>query len=152
MPSGKKRIDRTGSTLDSLLEEDGTLAAAEAVAIKRVIAWQLQNIMTAGKITKTAMARRLGTSRSQLDRLLDPGNATVQLDTIARAAQAIGKKLRIEMVEAGLAMSKAHDRYPRIKKRLPAIAGLNGGPRRLVAKGRASGAPADFDDERLGLP
>jgi DNA-binding Xre family transcriptional regulator len=87
--------------LDSLLEEDGTLAAVEAVAIKRVIAWQLQKIMTAGKITKTAMARRLGTSRSQLDRLLDPRNATVQLDTIARAAQAVGKKLRIEMVEVG---------------------------------------------------
>lgn len=99
MPSGKKRIDHTGSTLDSLLEEDGTLAAVEAVAIKRVIAWQLQKIMTAEKITKTAMARRLGTSRSQLDRLLDPRNATVQLDTIARAAQALGKKLKIEMVD-----------------------------------------------------
>lgn len=100
-PSGKNRTDHTGSTLDSLLEEDDTLAAVEAVAIKRVIAWQLQKIMTAEKITKTAMARRLGTSRSQLDRLLDPRNATVQLDTIARAAQALGKKLRIELVDAG---------------------------------------------------
>ena len=97
----KKPVDHSGSTLDSLLEEDGILAEVEAVAVKRVIAWQLQEIMKAGGITKTAMAARLGTSRSQLDRLLDPQNATVQLDTITRAARVVGKKLRIEMVDAG---------------------------------------------------
>lgn len=97
----KKPFDHSGSTLDSLLEEEGILAEVEAVAVKRVIAWQLQEIMKAGGITKTAMAARLGTSRSQLDRLLDPENATVQLDTIARAARVVGKKLRIEMVDAG---------------------------------------------------
>jgi DNA-binding Xre family transcriptional regulator len=96
----KKPIDHSGSTLDSLLEEEGILAEVEAVAVKRVIAWQLQEIMKAGGITKTAMAARLGTSRSQLDRLLDPENATVQLDTISRAARVVGKKLRIEMVDA----------------------------------------------------
>ena len=98
--SRSKKSDHSGSTLDSLLEEDGILAEVEAVAVKRVIAWQLQEIMTAGRITKTAMAARLGTSRSQLDRLLDPQNATVQLDTITRAARVVGKKLRIEMVDA----------------------------------------------------
>ena len=101
MRRSEKRSNHTGSTLDSLLEEDGILAEVEAVAVKRVIAWQLQEIMKAGGITKTAMAARLGTSRSQLDRLLDPQNATVQLDTITRAARVVGKKLRIEMVDAG---------------------------------------------------
>ena len=67
----KRSVDHSG-TLDSLLEEDGILAEVEAVAVKRVIAWQLQEIMKAGRITKIAMAARLGTSRSQLDRLLDP--------------------------------------------------------------------------------
>ncbi len=98
--AGKKRADLSGSTLDSLLEEDGILAEVEAVAVKRVIAWQLKGIMKAGGITKTAMAARLGTSRAQLDRLLDPENATVQLDTVARAARAVGKRLRIDMVDA----------------------------------------------------
>jgi DNA-binding Xre family transcriptional regulator len=99
MPRSNKPVDHSGSTLDSLLEEDGVLVEVEAVAVKRVIAWQLQEIMKAGGITKTAMAARLGTSRSQLDRLLDPQNATVQLDTITRAARVVGKKLRIEMVD-----------------------------------------------------
>jgi DNA-binding Xre family transcriptional regulator len=99
MPRSNKPVDHSGSTLDSLLEEDGVLAEVETVAVKRVIAWQLQEIMKAGGITKTAMAARLGTSRSQLDRLLDPQNATVQLDTITRAARVVGKKLRIEMVD-----------------------------------------------------
>jgi DNA-binding phage protein len=100
MSKVRKRADHSGSTLDSLLEEDGILAEVEAVAVKRVIAWQLRKIMKAGGITKTAMAARLGTSRAQLDRLLDPENATVQLDTIARAARAVGKRLRIDMVDA----------------------------------------------------
>jgi hypothetical protein len=99
-PRSRKPVNHSGSTLDSLLEEDGILAQVEAMAVKRVIAWQLQEIMKAGRITKTAMAARLGTSRSQLDRLLDPQNATVQLDTITRAARVVGKKLRIEMVDA----------------------------------------------------
>ena len=108
MAPSKRRGDHSGSTLDSLLEEDGILAEVEAVAVKRVIAWQLQEIMRAGGITKTAMAARLGTSRSQLDRLLDPQNATVQLDTIARAARVVGKKLRIEMVDAGVGRRGKH--------------------------------------------
>lgn len=99
-PRNREPVDHSGSALDSLLEEDGILAEVEAVAVKRVIAWHLGEIMKAGRITKTAMAARLGTSRSQLDRLLDPQNATVQLDTITRAARVVGKKLRIEMVDA----------------------------------------------------
>jgi DNA-binding Xre family transcriptional regulator len=93
-------FDHSGSTFDSFLEEESILDEVEAVAIKRVIAWQLAEAMKAGKISKKAMAERMGTSRSQLDRLLDPANSAVHLETIARAARAVGKRLRMEMVDA----------------------------------------------------
>ena len=89
----------SGSSLDSLLREDGILEEVEAVAIKRVLAWQLTRIMKARKISKKAMAARMRTSRSQLDRLLDPNNASVQLATITRAANVVGKKVRLELVD-----------------------------------------------------
>jgi hypothetical protein len=95
-----KRFDHSGSSFDDFLEEEGILDAVDAVAIKRVIAWQLAEAMKAEQITKKAMAERMGTSRSQLDRLLDPANGAVHLDTIAKAARAVGKRLRIEMVDA----------------------------------------------------
>jgi len=98
MRKAAKRDVHTGSTLDSLLEEDGLLEEVEAAAVKRVIAWQLAEIMKVQRISKKAMAERMGTSRSQLDRLLDPSNASVQLSTIARAARVVGKRLRIEMI------------------------------------------------------
>jgi len=93
-------FDHSGSTFDSFLEEEGILDEVEATAVKRVIAWQLAEAMKAGHISKKAMAVRMGTSRSQLDRLLDPENSAVHLETIARAARAVGKRLRIEMVDA----------------------------------------------------
>ena len=101
MTKARAKTDRhSGSTLDSLLEADGVLDEVEAVAIKRVIAWHLAQIMKRRRISKSAMAARLRTSRAQLDRLLDPDNAAIQLDTIARAARAVGKRLKIEMVDA----------------------------------------------------
>jgi N-acyl-D-aspartate/D-glutamate deacylase len=96
----RKKPNHSGSTLDSLLKEDGILEEVEAVAIKRVIAWQLAKIMKAKKISKRTMAARMHTSRSQLDRLLDPDNAAVHLATITRAARVVGKKLRLEFVDA----------------------------------------------------
>ena len=90
----------TGSTLDSLLEEEGILEEVEAVAVKRVIAWQLAATMKKRRITKKAMASRMRTSRSQLDRLLDPENAAVHLATITRAAKVIGKRVRIQLIDA----------------------------------------------------
>jgi DNA-binding Xre family transcriptional regulator len=96
----QRRFDHTGSTPDSLLEEDGVLAEVEATAIKRVIAWQLAQAMKTRGLSKTALAARMGTSRSQLDRLLDPSGGSVNLETVARAAQAVGKTLRIEIVDA----------------------------------------------------
>jgi antitoxin HicB len=93
-------FDHSGSSFDSFLEEEGILEDVEAVAIKRVIAWQLSETMKTQHITKKAMAERMGTSRSQLDRLLDPENSAVHLKTIARAARVIGKKLRLHMEDA----------------------------------------------------
>lgn len=93
-------FDHSGSTFDSFLEEEGILEEVEAVAVKRVVAWQLAEAMKAGKISKKAMAERLGTSRSQLDRLLDPENSAVHLQTIAKAARAVGKRLKLDMVDA----------------------------------------------------
>src|SRR5436305_2903721 len=91
----RKRMDRSGSSFDSFLEEEGIREEVEAVAIKRVLAWQLEQAMRKQQITKQAMARELHTSRSQLDRLLDPRNVSVSLDTMARAARVLGKSLVI---------------------------------------------------------
>jgi hypothetical protein len=95
-----RRFDHTGSTLDSLLEEEGVLADVEAAAIKRVIAWQLAQAMKKQRLSKKALAARMRTSRSQLDRLLDPSGPSMNLETAARAAKAIGKALRVEIVDA----------------------------------------------------
>ena len=86
-----------GSTFESFLDEEGVREEAEAQAVKRVIAWQIEEAMRAQGLTKVAMAQKMGTSRAQLDRLLDPKNERVQLDTLQRAAAAIGRKLRLEL-------------------------------------------------------
>ena len=99
----RKKIDHSGSTFDSFLEEEGIREEVEAVAIKRVLAWQLEQAMQEQQKTKQAMAKQLKTSRSQLDRLLDPSNVTVTLDTIARAARALGKRVIIRMAKKKIA-------------------------------------------------
>lgn len=91
----RKRTNHSGSTFDTFLEEQGIREEVEAVAIKRVLAWQLERAMQRQQKTKQAMAKELRTSRSQLDRLLDPHNVGVTLDTITRAARALGKRLII---------------------------------------------------------
>ncbi len=85
-----------GSNFDDFLEEEGLLAEAEAVAIKRVVAFQVAKMMEDQHMSKTAMAKRMKTSRSALDRLLDPKNTSVTLQTLERAAHAINKRLRVE--------------------------------------------------------
>ena len=95
----QSKLNHSGSSFDSFLEEEGIREEVDAVAIKRVIAWHLSEAMRTGKISKKVMAERIGTSRSQLDRLLDPENGAVHLQTIAKAARAVGKRLRIEMVD-----------------------------------------------------
>jgi len=95
-----RKIDPTGSSFDDYLDDEGLLAEAEAVAIKRVLAWQVAEAMKSRKMTKDAMAKKMKTSRSQLDRLLDPDTASVTLSTMARAAAAVGKKLNFKLVNA----------------------------------------------------
>lgn len=94
----KKHNKHVGSSLDEFLKEEGVLAETRAIAIKEAVAWQVQQAMEKEKITKVEMARRMNTSRAALDRLLDPGNSAVTLQTLSRAANAIGRGLRIELV------------------------------------------------------
>lgn len=92
-----------GSTFDSLLEQEGIFEQVDALAQKRVVAWQIEQAMAEQNINKVDMAKRMKTSRSQVDRLLDPQNNRVQLDTLQRAAFAVGRSLRLELtgVRAG---------------------------------------------------
>ena len=87
----------SGSSFDEFLEEEGIRDEVETVAIKRVLAWQFEQEMARQQKTKQSMARALKTSRSQLDRLLDPENTAVSLDTLARAANVLGKRLVFEI-------------------------------------------------------
>lgn len=93
-----KKNKHAGSSFDDFLEEEGLLAETEAVAIKRVIAFQLEQEMKALNLTKAALARRMNTSRAALDRLLDPENPSVTLLTLENAALALNKTLAIQMV------------------------------------------------------
>jgi len=70
----------------------------QAVAVKRVLASQIEKAMTENRLTKAEMARRMETSRSQLNRLLDPESESVTLDTLARAAEAVGRRVRVEII------------------------------------------------------
>ncbi len=96
----RKKMDHRGSTFGSFLDKEGIREEVEAVAIKRVLARQLEQAMRERQNTKQAMAKQLHTSRSQLDRLLDPQNVSVTLGTIARAARALGKRLIIRVADA----------------------------------------------------
>jgi antitoxin HicB len=93
----RKARNHNGSSFDSFLEEEGIREEVEAVAIKRVLAWQLERAMQKQQKTKQAMAEQLRTSRSQLDRLLDPRNTAVTLDTLARAARVLGKRVTVRV-------------------------------------------------------
>jgi antitoxin HicB len=95
----RRRTSHSGSTFDSFLAQEGIQQEVEAVAIKRVLAWQLERAMQEQRKTKQAMAKQLRTSRSQLDRLLDPQNVSVTLDTITRAARALGRRLIIRVAD-----------------------------------------------------
>jgi len=93
-----KKNPHEGSSLDAFLKEDGIYEECTATALKRALAWQLEDEMKKQKITKKVMAERMETSRSQLDRLLDPEKTGVSLETIQRAASVVGRDLRIELV------------------------------------------------------
>ena len=87
-----------GSTLESFLEEDGILEEATIAAVKPVVAWQLADEMNRSGITKVKLAAQMKTSRAQLDRILDPESGNVTLETLQRAANHLGRKLKLELV------------------------------------------------------
>lgn len=86
-----------GSGFDDFLEDEGLLAEAQAVATKRVLAWQIAQAMKEQHVTKTEMAKRMNTSRAALNRLLDPEAPSVTLLTLEKAAIVLGKRLRLEV-------------------------------------------------------
>jgi plasmid maintenance system antidote protein VapI len=87
-----------GSDFDDFLTEEGLLEEAEAVAVKRVLAYQIREMMKEQSLSKAEMARRMNTSRAALERLLDPENRSVTLQTMDRAARSLGKRLRLTLV------------------------------------------------------
>ena len=91
---------RIGSSFDAFLTEEGMLEECETRAIKELLAMQVDQAMKAEGITKAQMARRMHTSRPALERLLDASNTSVTLHTLQRAAAAVGKRLRLELVAA----------------------------------------------------
>ena len=96
MSKDKKSNPHVGSTLDAFLESEGIRDEFEARAVKEVIAWQLQNAMQEQSISKAGMAKLMGTSRAQLDRLFDPSK-DVTLSTLTRAAHVVGRSIRLEL-------------------------------------------------------
>lgn len=86
-----------GSTFDDVLSEEGIQEEVKAVAVKRVLAWQIDQARRAQGLSKSALAERMHTGRSQVERLLDPANTQVQLDTLQRAAAAVGRRLVVEL-------------------------------------------------------
>ena len=86
-----------GTSLDSFLKEEGAFDEAQALAIKEVVVWQLMDAMEKGDMSKARLAVLLKTSRSQVDRLLDP-TRDVTLSTLQRAAALVGRKVQIELV------------------------------------------------------
>lgn len=115
MKNKAKQFDHSGSSFDAFLREEGTLEEAETIAIKRVIAWQLQQEMNKKRITKKAMASRLRTSRSQLDRLLDPEYAGVTLGALSRAAIVLGKRLKVQVIETPALRKSPQHVVPSVK-------------------------------------
>ena len=93
-----KQNPHIGGTLEDFLQEDGIAEEVRAVAIKRTVALQIEHEMASQHISKSEMARRMKTSASQLARLLDPENDRIQLDTLVKAASAVGRSLSVELV------------------------------------------------------
>jgi antitoxin HicB len=88
-----------GSSFDDFLDEENLLIEANEIAIKRVIAWQLQQEIESKHMTKTSVAKAMGTSRAAVDRLLDPDNTSVTLNTLSKAARVLGKSIKIDLIE-----------------------------------------------------
>jgi antitoxin HicB len=96
----KNKNPHAGSDFDDFLKEEGIFDEVEARALKRALALSVQDLMAKKKLTKTSMAVRMSTSRAAVNRLLDSINTSVTLGTLNKAAKALGKKVRIELVSA----------------------------------------------------
>jgi antitoxin HicB len=94
----KAKNPHWGSTLDEFLDEEGTREAFQAVAVKEVLAWQITEAMKAQGLSRKRLAERMGTSRSQIGRLLDPKDGNVTINTLQRAAELLGRKVRLDLV------------------------------------------------------
>ncbi len=94
----RRRSTRNLTALDDFLADEGKREEFEAVAVKEVLAWQIEQAMKAGKLSRSALAQRMQTSRSQIQRLLDPKDGNVTLNTLQRAAKIVGRSLRLELV------------------------------------------------------
>ena len=99
MDTTDNSADPLGGTLEGLLDETGEREEVYGEALKRVLAWQIEEARRQQDVSKSEVAARMGTSRSQLDRILDPGNVSVSLQTLEKAARAVGKRLRVEIVD-----------------------------------------------------
>lgn len=88
-----------GSSLDDFLQKEGIYEEANNVSIRRVLAYQLQQLMEKENLTKAAFAERMDTSRSSLDRLLDPDNESVTLETLKKAAKVFNQKIEIRLID-----------------------------------------------------
>ncbi len=93
-----KKSKHRGPTLDSFLIEDGLHEELKAIVVKEAIAWQLQQAMKKQNISKKRLAEMMDTSRTQIDRILDPKAGNVTLETLQRAAKIVGRELRVELV------------------------------------------------------
>jgi antitoxin HicB len=92
-----KTNKHSGTNFDDYLIEEGVFEEVQAKALKRALAEQLSDAMQSGNLSKVVMAQRMVTSRSQLDRVLDPDNLSIQLDTLIKAARAVGKTVEIRL-------------------------------------------------------
>ena len=97
MAKATKVDPRTGGSFDDFLKEEGIYEELQARALKRALAEQLDDAMQSGNLSKVNMAQRMATSRSQLDRVLDPSNLSIQLDTLVKAASAVGRTVEIRL-------------------------------------------------------
>jgi len=95
-----KKNPYIGSSFDEFLAEDGQLDEATAVAVKRVIAWQIEQAMQAAGLNKSTLAKRMHTSRTVVDRILDSEDTGLTLDTMTRAATALGFRVKFDLVAA----------------------------------------------------
>ena len=97
MAKTSKINPHAGSSFDDFLKKDGIYEEVQARALKRALSEQLDDAMQSGKLSKVSMAQRMATSRSQLDRVLDPSNLSIQLDTLIKAASAVGRTVEIRL-------------------------------------------------------